>query len=170
MEAFPSFFLSQSPPQKRYHFDLAEMGGSPMSQVQVSSLPMEFCVVRNEDTLTGLCVSWWANQQWMIIFPTNWEQMSNKVGVEHQAVEFEINEWYGWINILIETDCLSMGEFFCLTCKSKMNFDSQVDSVDIICWNMLKLIYMTCLSNISNIVVLFIEIMIVELIVCNLGH
>ena len=37
--------------------------------------------------------------------------MSNKVGVEHQAVEFEINEWYDWINILIETDCLSMGEF-----------------------------------------------------------
>ena len=51
------FFFVTKFPQKRYHFDLAEMGGSPMSQVQVSSLPMEFCVVRNEDTLTGLCVS-----------------------------------------------------------------------------------------------------------------
>ena len=34
------------------------------------------------------CPWWWANEQWMTIFPTtvNDEEMSNNVGVEHQSV------------------------------------------------------------------------------------
>ena len=48
------------------------------------------------------CASWWANEQWMTIFPPKWRANGrNKVGIEHQPVDGIYREKCGYSSAML---------------------------------------------------------------------